>query len=246
MSYNEFAYVYDKIINTDYEKWIDYLEKIFKLNNTEPKLVLDLACGTGNITCRLSDKGYDMIGVDNSCDMLSVALQKSFESNKNILFLNQDITDFDLYGSVDAILCMMDGVNYLTDLKKVNKMFERVNYFLNPGGLFIFDFRSEYGLSKIVSNNTFIEDSKDVTYIWQNEYDNERRISNMDLIFFVKEEGSYNKFYESHSLKSYSIGEIKKALENSKLELINVYDDLSFEPPVSQSERIFIVAKKTS
>ena len=114
-SYTDFAYIYDKLIDQDYEKWADYIEEIFKTHNVNPKLVLDLGCGTGSITNILAKRGYDMIGVDLSSDMLNVARDKAMEDGLDVLYLCQDIREFELYGTVDAIICTLDVLNYITE-----------------------------------------------------------------------------------------------------------------------------------
>lgn len=247
MSYNNFAYIYDTLMNNiDYDKWVDYLEDIFAKHDTVPKLILELACGTGNISTRLAKRRYELIGLDKSIDMLSVAQNKCFADNLDILFINQDMCDFELYGTVDCVICMMDAVNYILDSKLLSTMFNLVYNYLNYEGLFIFDMRSEYALSEVIGNNTFVEDSEDITYIWQNEYNSKKRISQMDLTFFVKDGLFYEKFNEIHKLKSYTIEEMSQILHNSRLQNLGIFNDLSFNAPRKNSQRIFFVSKKPS
>ena len=169
-SYTDFAYIYDKLIGQDYEKWADYIEDIFAKNNLKPSLVLDLGCGTGSITNILAKRGYDMIGVDISPDMLNVAREKATEEGLDVLYLCQDIREFELYGTVDAIICTLDVLNYITDPDDLKQVFRLVRNYLNPDGIFIFDINTEHKLKNTLGNNTFITDEEGVFYSWENEY----------------------------------------------------------------------------
>ena len=134
--YNSFAKVYDRLTDdVDYDRIFQYVEKIFAKYQVNPELVLELACGSGNFTKRLVDSGYDVIGIDSSVEMLDIAKEKCPQA----LLLQQDMTDFELYGTVDAIICILDGVNYVTDKRKLRRMFKWVENYLNPEGIFIFD-----------------------------------------------------------------------------------------------------------
>ena len=156
--YNDFAAVYDKLQDADYDAFVDYYERIFKKLGKEPKLVLDLACGTGNITLPMAKRGYDMIGLDLSCEMLNIARDKAMTENQNILFLNQDMCEMELYGTVDAIVCALDGVNYITETEDLRKLFRLVKNYLNPDGIMIFALNdeSERLLLDGFKNRTFI------------------------------------------------------------------------------------------
>ena len=185
MQYGEFANIYDRLMrcDVDYEKIADFIENLFILNDKNPNLICDLACGTGNVTEALARRGYEMIGVDVSQDMLSVAQKK--QGNKNVLFLNQDIAKLDLYGTCDAFLCMIDGLNYVIEPKKIEYLFKRIKTcFINPGGMFIFDISSKYKLQNVIGNNTFVHDREDVFYVWENKYIKKLGISKMYLNFF--------------------------------------------------------------
>lgn len=245
MRYNQFAYIFDDLMSDiSYIKWMDYLEDIFIKYKAKPGLVLDLACGTGNMTIEAAKRGYEMIGIDISAEMLSVAGQKSIDQGLDILFLNQDMTDFELYGTVDAIICCMDGINYITEKKRLAKMFKLVNNYLNNDGLFIFDIRSEYELSNIIGDNTFIEDTENITYIWENRFDSRRKISNMKLTFFTREGEQYSKFYENHRLRAYNLNEIDSLLTAASLEKMGSFEDFTFKKPGDKAERIFFAARK--
>ena len=241
--YNEFAYHYDSLINdVDYKKWVDYYFKIFQRYALTPKLGLDLGCGTGSMTTEFARRGIEMTGVDISEDMLMVAREKS--ADMDILYLNQNMCDFELYGTVDFIVSGLDCINYITDKRDLLRVFKLVNNYLDPGGLFIFDINTKYKLENVIGNNTFILENDDVFCSWQNEYDKKKNICDFFLTFFCKDGDGYRRFDEQHSERAYEIEEIKTLIENAGMRLLKVYDDLSFDKPGVKSERVFFVAQE--
>lgn len=242
--YHSFAYIYDRLMyDIDYSKWADYIENIFKVYNCKPSLLLDLGCGTGNFCIEMAKRGYDMIGVDISVDMLNCAKQKSEEHGLNILYLNQDMTDFELYGTVDAIVCLMDSINYVLYKKDIKRMLKLVKNYLNPGGLFIFDVNTPYKFEEVFGNNVFYDISDEITYIWQNYYNRRTKICEFELTFFVRDNEGYKKYDEVHYERCYDNNEIKGLIESSKLKLLNVYDELKLCPPPKKSQRNFYVCE---
>ena len=162
-SYTDFAYIYDSLMHKDidYEKWADYIENLFIMYDVNPDLVCDLACGTGNITIPLAKRGYDMTGVDISEDMLNIAREKA--DGLDILFLNQSMTDLDLFGTMGAFLCMIDGINYILPPKSLLTLFTKIKTcFIDPDGLFIFDISTEYKLKNVIGSNTFVHSDKNI------------------------------------------------------------------------------------
>lgn len=241
--YNRFAYLYDSLINdVDYEKWTDYYFKIFDRYALNPELGLDLGCGTGNMTTALARRGVEMTGIDISEDMLMVAREKS--EGMDILYLNQDMCDFELYGTVDFIISSLDCINYITDKRDLLKVMKLANNYLNPGGLFIFDINTRYKLENVIGNNTFILEDENIFCSWQNEYDKKRKICDFYLTFFCKDEGKYQRFDEEHSERAYEIEEIKAIIEASGMRLLKVYDEHSFSSPKKNSERVFFIAQE--
>lgn len=241
-SYTDFAYIYDKLIDQDYERWADYIEEIFKKHNVKPKLILDLGCGTGSITNILAKRGYDMIGVDLSPDMLNVARDKAYEDELDVLYLCQDIREFELYGTVDAIICTLDVLNYITDPKDLKRVFSLVKNYLNPDGIFIFDINTKHKLKNTLGNNTFINDENGIFYTWENEYS--ENISNQYLTFFAEtEDGLYERFDENHVQRAYTTEEIKGNLEENKLTFEAQYALFSFEKPDDCCEKTVFVSK---
>lgn len=244
--YTNFAYIYDALMyDIEYSKWADYVEEIFKLNGLSPELVVDLGCGTGNFTMELVQRGYDTIGIDISADMLSCAKDKSAGEGRDILYLNQDMAHFELYGTVDAIVSLMDSVNYITSVNDLKSMLRLVRNYLNPGGLFIFDVNTEYKLEYILGNNVFYDIDDSASYIWKNSYSRKEKICEFDLTFFVKEGQYYKKYDEVHYERAYSTEELKALIREAGLEIAAVYDELKLSEPKAKSERIFFVCRKS-
>lgn len=243
-SYKDFAQIYDLFMNdVPYKKWVLYLKRIWNKYNFNPKLIAELGCGTGNITIQLANKNYDMIGIDISEDMLAIAKQKS--ESLNILYLSQDITQFELYGTVDCIISLCDSLNYILKTNDLFKVFKLVNNYLNPKGLFIFDINTEYKFKNILGTNTFAETKSNAAYIWENFYNKNKKINEYYLNFFIKQtQTNYKRFKEIHYERAYSINTIKKLLKKSNLKLLAVYDAFTFNKPKKDSERIYFVVQK--
>ncbi len=242
--YGDFAKLYEKLQDINYDAFADYIEEIFKKEGVSPKLVLDLACGTGTLTSIMAKRGYDMIGIDMSCEMLNFAREKAIEENLDILYLNQDMTDFELYGTVDAIICTLDGVNYLTEDGELHKMLKLVQNYLNPNGIMIFDINTEYKLSHILGNNTYVNEEKDIFYVWQNEYDEKEKICYFRLDFFEKNGSVYERYTEEQAQRAYREEEIVEIAKKSGLKISKMYDELKFVPPMKTSQRCFFVLRK--
>lgn len=244
--YTRFADFYDRLTHDiHYAKWADYLQSAFRKFDLTPKLILDLGCGTGSLAIELSNRGYDMIAIDNSTAMLNKAYEKAGKVKADILFLNQDMRNFELFGTVDAIICLLDSINYITSVNDIKKIFSLVNNYLNPEGLFIFDINSPYKLSTILGNQIFYELKEDISWIWQNTYNSRNKITTFDLTFFIKnKDGLYERFDETHKERAFSSEEITKALGYSGLKLLGEFGNLSFNEPANDEERIFYIAQK--
>ncbi len=244
--YTKFADFYDRLTHDiHYTRWADYLQSAFRKFGTNPKLILELGCGTGSLAVELSKRGYDMIALDSSTSMLNKAYEKANKADADILFINQDMRDFELYGTVDTILCLLDSINYITSIKDINKIFSLVNNYLNPGGLFIFDVNSPYKLSTLLGNQIFYELDEDISWVWKNTYNNKNKTTTFDLTFFVKnEKGLYERYDETHQERAFSGEEITDALSSSGLKLIGEFGNLSFDAPAADEERIFYIAQK--
>lgn len=245
-AYEGFASVYDELLpELDYRAWVDYLEHLFNRCDKKPELVLELACGTGSATMELASRGYDMIGVDLSGEMLSVAREKQMALGlNNVLLLHQDMTAFELYGTVDAIVCLLDSVNYITRPQKLAQMFDLCMNYLNPGGILIFDFNLPYKFRELLGQNTITVETDDVFCVWENAYDEETRLNRFELTVFEREGPLYSRFDEVHEQYCYTVEELQKMLEKSGFSEIEILGELTDSAPRDQEERAFAVCKK--
>jgi SAM-dependent methyltransferase len=243
--YEGFAEVYDTFMqDTPYDEWTAYIERIWEHFGLKPKLVCDLACGTGSITTRLAAKGYDMIGIDLSDAMLNKAREKSPES---ILYLNQDMREFELFGTVDSIVCLCDSINYITESEDLLTVFKLVNNYLDPKGLFIFDINTIHKFRDVLADNCYCETTDTSAYTWENYYDEDEKINEFYTNFFIEnEDGLYERFEEYHYEKGYSIDEIAQLLEKAGLKFLGVFDELTLTPPTEDSSRIYFVAQEVT
>lgn len=243
-SYQGFAHLYDALtFDVDYEKIADFIRSRLQKNGLTNGLVLDLACGTGSLTLALAARGYEMLGADASEDMLAVARQK--KGTEKILFLNQPMEAFELYGTVDAIVCVLDSVNYLTDPAALIKTFRLCANYLNPGGLLIFDVNSEYKFRQVLGRETYTYETENIYYIWENEYDPDTALCRLYLTFFEQTEGClYRRIDELHTQRSYSDDALTTALATAGLTLLARYDDYTNNPPGAETQRIVYEAKK--
>jgi len=244
-AYEKFAQVYDLFQdNIPYEEWADYLKSLLNEYGVKDGLVLDLGCGTGSITELLSKAGYDMIGVDNSEDMLEIAMDKRGRSGLDILYLLQDMREFELYGTVKAAVSICDSMNYILEKEDLVQVFKLVNNYLDPSGIFIFDMNTEYKFREVLGQRAFGSAEEAAAYIWENDYDEEEKINEYYVSFFIAQEnGLYERVEEYHYERAYSIEEIEQALQAAGLALLEVTDGYCFAPPQERSERLLFAAK---
>ena len=246
-AYEKFAQVYDLFMdNIDYEEWADYITGHLREYGIEDGLVLELGCGTGTMTGLLADKGYDMIGVDNAPDMLEIALEKKEEEGQDILYLCQDMREFELYGTVKAIVSICDSMNYITEDEDLLEVFKLVNNYLDPEGVFIFDLNTVYKYEKILGEQTIAENREDASFIWDNYYDEEEQINEYDLALFIPEgkDGLYRKYEEVHYQRAYELELVKELLEKAGMEFVAAYDAFTKNPVNEKSERIYVIARE--
>ncbi|MBR3878848.1 MAG: class I SAM-dependent methyltransferase [Clostridia bacterium] len=251
-NYDAIASIYDSInADIDYSSWADFIEECFKRYMSEkPSLVLDLACGTGRMTFELHKRGYDMIGADASESMLNEAYDRAYDNEiSDILFIKQDMRDFELYGTVGAICSCLDSINYLTEEGDLEKCFASAHNYLDPDGLFIFDVNTPYKFENVYGNNHYIFEDVDsngtTAYCgWQNEYDKESGLCSFYLSVFSKtENGLYERNDEEQLERCYTKEQITDSLIKNGFEVIGFYSDFDFSEPDDSCERWYIVAK---
>lgn len=293
-AYTGFAQVYDTFMdNVPYDEWVEYLTGLLQEYGIKDGLVLELGCGTGNVTRRLAKKGYDMIGIDLSMEMLEIAREKEYtydldieelddgdleniEENTGrnaILYLQQDMRNFELYGTVGAVVSICDSINYITSEEDLLKVFRLVNNYLDPGGIFIFDMNTEYKYKDILGEKIIAENREECSFIWENYYNEENQINEYNMTIFVKIENDdeiekdklannelesnelkndeldnnddlFVRFQETHYQKAYSIDRIKELIEKAGMEFITVYDAFTRNKPEPTSERVYFIARE--
>lgn len=252
-AYTSFASVYDTFMdNVPYKEWGTYLCGLLKEYGVEDGLVLDLGCGTGTMTEILADAGYDMTGVDFSEEMLEIAMEKRLESGHDILYLMQDMREFELYGTVRAVVSICDSVNYITEPEELREVFRLVNNYLDPGGVFIFDMNTEYKYRELLGSSTIAEEREECSFIWDNYYYEEEKINEYELTLFLRDE-EYSKaagqdicrkFQEMHYQRAYALEEVKVLLEQAGMEFVTAYDAFTKDAPKPDSERIYVIARE--
>lgn len=245
-AYSDFSYVYDTFMDeTPYEEWCEFLTETLQKYGVREGLLLDLGCGTGTMTELLAQKGYDMIGIDMSDQMLSVAMEKRELSGYPILYLQQDMREFELYGTVKAVVCVCDSVNYLLEEEDILDTFELVNNYLDPDGIFIFDFNTVYKYAEVIGDTTIAENREDCSFIWDNFYEPEDQINEYDLTIFVKEEDDrYRKFTETHYQRGYTLETMRALVEEAGMIFVDAMDAETHGPVHEQSERIYVIARE--
>ena len=247
-AYTSFAEVYDTFMdNVPYQEWADYLEERLKEYGIEDGLVMELGCGTGSMTQILSEKGYDMIGIDNSEDMLELAQEKKEKTGRDILYLLQDMREFELYGTVRAVVSVCDCVNYVTEEEDLAEVFRLVNNYLDPEGVFLFDFNTKYKYQEILGDQVIAEDREACSFIWDNYYDEEEEINEYELTLFVQceeQKNLYRKYQELHYQRAYTLEQMKELLAAGGLIFEAAYDAYTLEAPTDKSERITVEARE--
>lgn len=245
--YSDFAEIYDRLMqDIPYEGWVQYLHRLFEKHDIQPRRILDIGCGTGNVTVPLAKMGYEVTGLDLSEEMLALADQKARRDGISIKWIQQDMRSIDS-GPVafDLVISMTDSLNYINSPEDLEQVFHRVKTSLGgKQGWFIFDLNSLYKIKEVFGDNAFNLLDEEIAYIWDNFYDEQSKTCHMDLTFFVREaDGRYRRFSESHSETGYEIEEIRGLLKNAGFSLEAVYQEGSFEKPSDTTERVYFVAK---
>ena len=249
MIYDLISGAYDRInADIDYKKWADFIEKIIEKEYTDgrPELVLDLGCGTGSMTLELAARGYDMTGVDGSVEMLDIARERAEERglSDKMLWLCQDMTEFELYGTVDVTVSCLDCINHLTEEEDLIKCLSLVHNYLIPEGLFIFDVNGKYKFENIYAEECYVMEDEGEFLTWQNYYDPETEICDFYITLFTeKDDGVYTRCDDEGQERMYPIESLKSALEKCGFEFIGAYSDFDVREGSDDDERIYIAAR---
>ena len=245
-SYDFLAGCYDELTyDVDYAAWADYIEKHFARRPLPGRTVLDLACGTGSLTRELALRGYEMIGADQSPEMLAEAAEKNRGAAPiEPIFLCQSMEKLDLYGTIDACVCCLDSVNYITDPKKLARAFQRVHLFLMPGGLFLFDVNTPEKLQAL-DGQVFLDETEDAYCVWRAEYSPRSRICSYFMDIFRQEAGElWRRGEELHQERAYTVAELTEYLRRAGFVDIKTFGNLKMRPPKPDEDRIFFTARR--
>jgi ubiquinone/menaquinone biosynthesis C-methylase UbiE len=251
--YTGIASVYDIYMDhIPYDEWTDFIVDLLKKYNISKGLLLELGCGTGTMTRQLVHRGYEMIGLDLSEEMLAIAQEKEDNGN-NILYLCQDMRDLELYGTVSAVVSFCSTMNYILTEEDMLKVFKRVNNYLDPKGLFVFDLDTLYSYQYVLGDNTTVDNREEGTFIWENLYYDEEMINEVNLTVFIPQKNGnikstdinlYKKYVETHYRRGYTIETIRSLIEEAGLEWIGAFDSQTKEASMDDSERVYIVARE--
>ncbi len=245
MSYDDFSRFYDRLTdNVEYEKRADYFCRLLSICNINSGILLDLGCGTGSMSLEMAKRGFEVIGVDSSVGMLNAAMQKMYESGVQMLLLNQNMQEIDLYGTVDCAICVLDGINHLGSADDVKETFKKVSLFMNKGGVFAFDVNTIYKHKNILADNAFVYDYDDFFCSWQNSFNPDDNSVEIALDFFEEEDGVYYRSGESFCEKAYELSDISAWLADAGFEVIGIYDDMTTDPVRETTDRAVFLVKK--
>ena len=249
MIYSLLAPIYDELNKEiDYSAWADFIEEIIRREYSKgtPELVLDLGCGTGRMTLELGRRGYDMTGVDSSAEMLEVARERASEEHldSKMLWLMQDMREFELYGTVDVVVSCLDCINHLSSASDVKKCFSLVHNYLIPDGLFIFDINGKYKFENVYADRSYVMECGADMCVWENYYNPKSRLCDFYITLFKEDsDGKYLRYDEAEREKMYPLASVKRMLSECNLEFLGAYSDYSFTPGGDENERIYVVAK---
>lgn len=244
--YSVFANYYDYLMeDVDYESWTNRIVQQIKTHHPKAKTLVDLACGTGNISNLLAKKGYSVTGIDLSEEMLMIAQDKAHEKHLRIQYLKQDMMRFATHRKADVITCICDGLNYLLTEESLENFFSNAAKQLSDGGLLVIDISSPYKYEHVLSKRTIAELDDQVSFIWENRFDPSSGFLDFDIAFFVPEgnEGLYRRLLEHHRQKSHSMASLQVAFEGS-FECLSHLDGETGELLKADSERWLLVLRK--
>ena len=245
-AYEGFAAVYDMFMEEiPYEKWLNNIKQLLTAEGIEDGLVLELGCGTGTFTEAMAQLGYDMIGVDSSAQMLEKAMEKKERSGQDILYLLQDMREFELYGTIRAVISVCDSMNYILSEEDLEQVFSCVNNYLDPEGIFIFDLKTIHYFRDVCGDCVLADSREEGSFIWENSWFEEERMNEYDLTLFIRESsGLYRREQELHDQRGYEISVVRQILEHAGMKFVAALDADTMEQPTELSERIYIVARE--
>ena len=249
-SYLSFSYVYDLFMdNVPYDTWAKNARNLLYDYGVKDGVVVDLGCGTGQMTKRLADAGFTMIGMDLSEDMLTIANEK--RQPGDILYTLQDMREFELHGTVKSFVSFCDSLNYIPSEEDLLEVFQRVNHYLEKGGIFLFDMNTPYKYEELLKDNTFAETREEGSFIWENEYDPKTQNNIYDLTLYIKKDVLYQdgcedfeQFFETHVQHCFTVEKVEELLKKAGLLFIECIDADTLEAPTKQSERVYFIAKE--
>ena len=244
MTYQRFAAVYDFLMrDVDYNGWADYYSALVSRHGITLNAAADCGCGTGSITIALARRGVRMTGVDKSPEMLSVACEKARHNGVSIQFVRQDMRRLRLHRPVDCVFSCCDAINYLCTPGDAQTFFRTAYASVRPGGGVFFDLSTDYKLSRVLGNHCLGSTAEQVAYIWQNHFDIGKRILQMDLTFFVREQdGRYSRFDETHLQRAHTVHELRGWIRDAGFDEPVFYGDRTMSPPSEQEQRIHVAA----
>ncbi|MGE5654178.1 MAG: class I SAM-dependent DNA methyltransferase [Bacillota bacterium] len=245
-AYRDLALVYDQLMSEiDYQQWVDYLEEIWHHHNARVERILDLACGTGTVSLLLTDRGYQVVGVDQSAEMLAVAEKKAEEAGYDIYWCQGDMRELDLDETFDAVICLHDSLNYMLIADDLHKVFAGVAQHLRPGGFFVFDVNTIAALEAVGDNTLFMEEENS-SIVWKNSYHADHRIWEVDLTLFLKQpNGLFSRSKEIHRERGYQEQELANLLTTCGFDVVAVYHALTMFPPTANTSRLYLVARRS-
>ena len=249
MAYEKFAEVYDLLTeNVNYEKRANYFENLIqKYRNEETgNILLDLGCGTGSLSEKFANKGYDVIGVDSSSDMLNIAIEKKFDKELDILYLNQSMTELNMFGTVDVVISALDTLNHLSSLDELDLTFEKVSLFLHPDGLFIFDLNTLYKHKNVLNNNSFVYDTDEAFVVWRNNLREDNSVTIQLDIFEKLNETEYDRYSEEFNEILFSDKDVLEVCKKNRLEIVEIFGEDSEEKPNDYTERLIYIVRKVN
>ena len=245
-SYSALAPRYDELMaDVDYAAYADFYEKtINEYAPTAPKKLVDLGCGTGSVSVLMAKKGFEVCGVDISCEMLSAAYKKAADEHVKTIFAEQDMANLDCGSGWGAVICSFDGMNYLKDAKALRECFVHSAQALEDGGMFIFDINTKYKYENVIDGNTFVYELDDMMLIWQNYYRKNAGICDFYLTFFEKKGDSWKRTDEYQRQKMFSDRTVRKTLDECGFDIIKTCADINGSTVNETSERVFYICKK--